>query len=56
MTNLDLTDRIHNYARNLDLSLIHQYIKQIEVTLEMLERFVNPRLATEILLMDLPKI
>lgn len=56
LTNIDLTERIHSYAKSLDLNHIHQYIKQLEDTMDMVKRYVNPRLATEILLMDLPNI
>jgi len=55
LTNLDLEAEITELAGRLDLSAAHRMVSALEHTLDMLEHNVTPRLATEVLLLDLPK-
>ncbi len=56
LTNIDVQDRIQSYAENFELAKLHQLLNQIEDTIDMLDRYINARLAIEILLLDMPKI
>jgi DNA polymerase-3 subunit delta' len=54
--NPDRQDEIEQIASSLDIKCTRGVVSGIERTLRMLEHNVNPRLAVEILLMDLPRI
>lgn len=56
LINIDAAERIHDYANQLELTNVHRFIHQVEDTMEMLERYVNPRLAAEVLMLDLPRV
>ena len=47
---------IEDLAGRLDLSSAHKVVSGLENALEQIDRNVNPRLLTEILLLDLPKV
>lgn len=53
--NLDRKEEIEKLASNLDLETSSHKVSTLERTLELLDRNVNARLATEALLLDLPK-
>jgi DNA polymerase-3 subunit delta' len=55
LTNLDLEAEIAELAGRLDLPEAHRMVSALERTLDMLEHNVTPRLATEALMLDLPK-
>ncbi len=56
LSNLDRTAEIESLAAKADLACARRAIAAIEKTLERLGRNVNARLATEVLLLDLPRI
>jgi DNA polymerase-3 subunit delta' len=56
VTNLDYSAQIQQLADETNLSRALSQVKALERTMEQLERNVNPRLALEVLLMDLPRI
>lgn len=56
LTNIDVQDRIQTYAENFEPAKLHRLLNQIEDTIDMLDRYINARLATEILFLDLPNI
>jgi len=56
LTNIDRTAELKSVAARLSLPVARKAVSDIELGIERLERNVNPRLLTEILLMDLPKL
>jgi DNA polymerase-3 subunit delta' len=56
VANSDRLEKIQALAANLDLNSVHRFIQSLENTLELLDRNVNPRLACEVLLLDLPHL
>lgn len=56
ITNLDQMDKIDQLAANCGLEKAQFMVSQIQRTLELVDRNVNTRLATEVLLLDLPKV
>ena len=52
--NSDRSVQIENLATNLDLGSIFRFIQTLEDTFTLLDRNINPRLACEALLLDLP--
>jgi len=56
VTNLDYLDRIQTLARQTNLNQAQAQVKAIERTIDQIGRYVNARLAVEVLLMDLPRI
>ncbi len=54
--NQDLQNKVESLAVLLDMHQTHRLISQAEQTLTMLNRNVNPRLALEVLLLDLPRL
>lgn len=55
-TNLDHSEEIELLATHFGLDVVHQTIAGLEHTLDLLDRNVNTRLATEVMLLDLPLI
>jgi hypothetical protein len=56
LVNLDRASEIKSAASRLDLRRARRTVAAIEKTLERLSRNVNPRLATEVLVLDLPRL
>lgn len=54
ISNVDLRTPMEEQARRHDLKEIHEFIKAIRDTLRHLEDNVNPRLALEVLMLDVP--
>ena len=54
-SNSDQLEKIHDLAANLDVNTVYRFVHSLEETFELLERNVNPRLACEVLLLDLPR-
>ena len=54
VANLDRADEIESLAAHVSLEAAHGFVAALENTLSLLEGNVNPRLATEVLLLDLP--
>jgi DNA polymerase III subunit delta' len=55
LTNLDRIEQIENMASKMKLEKVHGFIIALERTLGLLDRNVNPRLAVEVLMLDLPR-
>ena len=56
LTNPDRELDIHALAERIDLPEAHRVVSAIERTQDLLDRNVNTRLATEVLLLDLPRM
>jgi DNA polymerase III subunit delta' len=56
LVNLDRNVEIEDIAGRLDLSSARRVVGDLENALEQMDRNVNPRLLTEVLLLDLPKM
>jgi DNA polymerase-3 subunit delta' len=56
LTNIDRAAELESLAETIPLSAARQAVSDIELGIERLERNVNPRLLTEVLLLDLPKL
>lgn len=54
LANLDRSAEIQALAGRLSLDAVHQTLKSLERTLDLLDRNVNTRLAAEVLMLDLP--
>jgi DNA polymerase-3 subunit delta' len=54
LTNLDREAEIDELAGSLGVEVAHRSVKALERTLDYLDRNVNPRLAVEVLMLDLP--
>ena len=52
--NLDRQAEIEQLATQLKTEQVYQVVTSIESTLESLSRNINPRLAVEVLMLDLP--
>jgi len=55
LTNVDRLDEIGKISSHFGLRAALDTIRSIERVLDLLERNVNPRLATEVLMLDLPR-
>ncbi len=56
LTNLDRAEEIEALAGRCGLPQARRMVQDLEHTVELLESNVNPRLATEVLLLDLPRL
>lgn len=56
IANLDRSEEVESIATRVDLQVAYRTACALQRTLEMLERNVNPRLATEVLMLDLPRL
>lgn len=56
LVNLDYADQIQGLARSLEVSSIHRMVAALLKTKENLLRNANPRLAVEVLLLDIPQV
>jgi DNA polymerase-3 subunit delta' len=56
LTNLDQADKVDILAASCGLSQAQKVVSRIQRTLDLLDRNINTRLATEVLLLDLPKV
>jgi DNA polymerase-3 subunit delta' len=56
LTNLDQADIVDILAASCGLSEAQKVVSRIQRTLDLLDRNINTRLATEVLLLDLPKV
>ncbi|MCK5314924.1 MAG: hypothetical protein KAJ53_07365 [Anaerolineales bacterium] len=56
ITNPDQFEAIENIATHLGLEIAYKTVASLERTINLLDKNVNPRLATEVLLLDLPVI
>lgn len=56
LVNVDQADRIQEMASRAGLDRARAVISSLEHTLDLLDRNVNARLASEVLMLDLPKI
>ena len=56
LTNPDREPEIDALAERIDLPEAHRVVAAIERTQDLLDRNVNTRLATEVFLMDLPRM
>jgi DNA polymerase-3 subunit delta' len=54
LANLDREEQVQNLAARFGLKRAHAAISSLERTLDLVDRNVNPRLAVEILMLDLP--
>jgi hypothetical protein len=52
--NSDYVAQVDEVAAHLTLSQAHTYLAAVERTLELMETNINPRLAAEVLMLDLP--
>jgi DNA polymerase III subunit delta' len=55
LTNVDRLDEITTLSNRFGIQVALETIRSIEKTLDLLERNVNARLATEVLMLDLPR-
>lgn len=55
MANIDRLDEIQVLAAGVSLDSARKMVSSLERTLEILERYVNPRLAMEVLMLELPQ-
>ena len=55
LTNVDRLDEIGKISSRFGLQAALDAIRSIERVLDLLEQYVNPRLATEVLMLDLPR-
>jgi DNA polymerase-3 subunit delta' len=53
--NYDRSVQIEFLAANLDPGTIYRFIQTLEETFALLDRNINPRLACEVLLLELPR-
>lgn len=56
IANLDRSEEVEGMATRVGLRVAYQTTCVLQRTLEMLDRNVNPRLATEVLMLDLPDL
>jgi DNA polymerase-3 subunit delta' len=56
LANIDRESDIHSLAQEVSLPEALRLVSAIEHTQELLDKNVNPRLATEVLLLDLPRL
>jgi DNA polymerase-3 subunit delta' len=56
LTNPDREAEISNLASQFEMAIAHRMVSTIQNTLNLLDRNVNTRLATEVLLLKLPYI
>jgi DNA polymerase-3 subunit delta' len=55
-TNFDWYQEIEQLASGLELSTAREFVNSIEITLLRIKKNVNPRLALEVLMLDLPHL
>jgi len=56
LTNIDRENEIDNLAGKIVLATAQTTVTQIEHSIEQIERYINARLVTEVLMLDLPRI
>lgn len=56
ISNDDCLREVDEIAGRIDLSLAHRVVSTIERILDLLSRNINPRLAAEIVMLDLPRL
>jgi DNA polymerase-3 subunit delta' len=56
LTNLDQADKVAHLAASCGLAEAQKMVSRIQRTLDLLDRNINTRLATEVLLLDFPKV
>jgi hypothetical protein len=56
LTNPDREDDIQALVSRIDLQEAHRMVSALERTQDLLDKNVNTRLATEVLLLDLPRL
>lgn len=56
LVNIDRTDEIASLSGKLNVPEARQAVERVETALDQLDKYVNPRLLTEVLLLDLPKL
>jgi DNA polymerase III subunit delta' len=56
LTNIDRQDEINSLAGQIDLATAQKTVHQLERSMSQIERYVNPRLVTEVLMLDLPQL
>jgi DNA polymerase-3 subunit delta' len=56
LINLDRVEDVETLAEREGLSCARRMVQELERTVELLEDNINPRLATEVLLLDLPRL
>jgi DNA polymerase-3 subunit delta' len=56
LTNLDHETEIKHLANKLNVNQTRQFVSKLEQTIVLLSNNVNTRMATEVLLLDLPKL
>ena len=56
LTNIDQAAEIEALAGKIDQSTALNTVKNLERAMEQIERYINARLAAEVLLLDLPRL
>jgi len=56
LINIDRQDEIFSLAQQIDLVTAQKTVHQLERSMSQIERYVNPRLVTEVLMLDLPQL
>jgi DNA polymerase-3 subunit delta' len=56
LINIDRQDEVNALAGKIDLATAKKIVNQLEYSVEQIERYVNPRLVTEVLMLDLPRL
>jgi len=56
LTNIDHLNHIEVLARSFDLNTAMGTVNQLERAIEQIERYMNARLVTEVLMLDLPQL
>jgi DNA polymerase-3 subunit delta' len=56
LTNIDQADEISTLVQNFNLSTAQAMVNNLERSLSQLDRYMNTRLVTEVLMLDLPRI
>jgi hypothetical protein len=56
LTNIDYLDEIELLAENFELSTAKGTVDHLERAIEQIERYINSRLVSEVLMLDLPRL
>jgi DNA polymerase-3 subunit delta' len=56
LTNIDRQDEVASLAEQIDLATAREVVNRLERSMEQIDRYINPRLVTEVLMLDLPKL
>ena len=56
LTNIDRESEIDSLAGKVVLATAQTTVNQLERSIEQIERYINARLVTEVLMLDLPRI